>query len=396
MKLVMTLMVRDEVDIVAAMIEHHLAQGVDLIIATDNASVDGTRELLASYAETGRLELHDYLEHDKRQFAVVTGMAQRAYTVHGADWVINADADEFFVPVDRSLTLKAALEQIPASLGSFFAPVVNMTGYPAKSGAGIARLRWRDVRDEETLMRVAGLHAQPTPNAIHIGDADVAVVQGNHSTSIRSAGQPDPAFAIEVLHLPWRSWNQFGTKVEISGRAYEGNPNLNPSPRHHGMRDYRFHKAGVLEHFYVYRHPNVAAAGKRGLPTTEFVEDDWLAGQLRGLLEAEVAVRPEALSAVLDDDGAESDYPKTAWTKAAEIVGYVLPLETERTESLQKAINERNLARKRLQKARWRNDKLKAQLAATPQARLKRAVKAGVARLPEPLKRPLRAVKGSK
>ncbi len=396
MKLVMTLMVRDEIDIVAAMIEHHLAQGVDLIIATDNASVDGTRELLASYADTGRLELHDYLEHDKRQFAVVTGMAQRAYTVHGADWVINADADEFFVPVDRKLTLKAALEQIPTSLGSFFAPVVNMTGYPAKDGAGIGRLRWRDVRDDETLMLAAGLHAQPTPNAIHIGHAEVAVVQGNHSTSIRSAGQPDAAYAIEVLHLPWRSWTQFSTKVEVSGLAYEGNPDLNPSPRHHGMRDYRFHKAGVLEHFYLYRHPNVAGAGKRGLPVTEFVEDGWLADELRALDEAGQAVLPAELAKVLASDGSETDYPKTAWTKAAEVVAFVLPLETERTESLQTAIDERNLARRRLQKARWRIAELKAQLAATPKARLKRAVKSGLAKLPEPVKKPLRALKGSR
>jgi hypothetical protein len=38
MRFVVTVMVRDEVDVIAAMVEHHLAQGVDMIIATGTLS----------------------------------------------------------------------------------------------------------------------------------------------------------------------------------------------------------------------------------------------------------------------------------------------------------------------------------------------------------------------
>src|SRR5215207_4020051 len=100
MKLVTTVMVRDEIDIIAAMIEHHLAQGSDLIIATDNGSVDGTTEVLQRYADLGVIELHHDPVHRKQHGAVVTRMARRARTEHAADWVINADADAFWVPVD--------------------------------------------------------------------------------------------------------------------------------------------------------------------------------------------------------------------------------------------------------------------------------------------------------
>ena len=46
MMLVLTLLCRDEADILESMLRFHLAQGVDRIIATDNGSVDGSLEIL--------------------------------------------------------------------------------------------------------------------------------------------------------------------------------------------------------------------------------------------------------------------------------------------------------------------------------------------------------------
>ena len=53
MKLVMTLLVRDEADIVDAQIAYHLHAGVDFVVATDNRSVDATTEILERYARDG-------------------------------------------------------------------------------------------------------------------------------------------------------------------------------------------------------------------------------------------------------------------------------------------------------------------------------------------------------
>ena len=53
MKLVMTLLVRDEADIVDAQIAFHLAAGVDFVIATDNRSEDGTTDVLERYEQMG-------------------------------------------------------------------------------------------------------------------------------------------------------------------------------------------------------------------------------------------------------------------------------------------------------------------------------------------------------
>lgn len=357
----MTLLVRDEVDIVAAVVEHHLAQGVDFIIATDNGSVDGTREVLERYQATGRLELHDYFVHDKKQAAIVSAMASRAYTVHHADWVINVDADEFFLPVERTITLRQAFEGIPKSIGSFTAPVVNMTGPAARTGSGIDRLIWRDVRPEESLFRAAGLHAHPTANAVHVGVADISVVQGNHFVNVPSTGQPALENQIEVLHLPWRSWRQFGTKVANAGSSYASNPKLRPSPRHHGMRDYRFLLAGALEESYIFRHPSPATL-QREPDNGDLVADDWLAVRLAEMDSAKEALLPDELSAVLEDAD-PGLYTQHDWDRAAQVMNVILPLEIERTEALARAYGERDQWRRQADLTKKKVARLETRLA---------------------------------
>ena len=78
MKSVMTLLVRDEEDIIAANLDHHYAQGVDFVIATDNGSVDATVSILERYEREGRLHLIHEPTDDFSQHAWVTRMARLA------------------------------------------------------------------------------------------------------------------------------------------------------------------------------------------------------------------------------------------------------------------------------------------------------------------------------
>ncbi len=326
----MTLMVRDEVDIIVPMIEYHLWAGVDVILVTDNGSIDGTRELLADYEHDDRVVVIDDPRHDKDQSARVTEMARRVYAEYGADWVINADADEFFVPVDRSLRLSDLFARLPRSLGSAVVPVVDMTGVPARSGAGLGRLTVRDQRAQESLYRRAGLHAHATHDAVHVGSAQVTVAQGNHYVSIPSQGALPVGLELESLHFPWRSYAQFATKVANAGRAYDANPRLTPSPRHHGMRDYRFLRASILEEIYLYRHPSEADEGD-GL-----VHDDWLLGTLSALSRDAGTRRADVLTAALDVR-ADEPYSADECSAAARVARAALLIEEERAQAAAEA-----------------------------------------------------------
>ncbi|MEQ1734868.1 MAG: glycosyltransferase family 2 protein [Rhodoglobus sp.] len=277
MHLVMTLMVRDEADVIGAMLEHHARQGVDVFIITDNGSVDGTTEIIKSFAERATVDLRIDPEHRKQQTFTVTKMARDAASIHKADWVINADADEFWFPVDRKRTLKDVFSEIPKSLGSFTVPVHDMIGAPALSGSGLSRLIYRDQRSDE-MLRSVGLRSHSTPDAVHIGDPQIVVAQGNHSVNLASTGEPDPALAIEVMHFPWRSWQQYHRKVENAGRAYANNSGLSPSPNHHGMREYRRLQDGLLQGAYIARHPNHDELAE-GLESGWFVVDTGVAAE---------------------------------------------------------------------------------------------------------------------
>src|ERR671925_2166412 len=119
-KLVMTVVARDEEDVIEANLDYHLAQGVDFVIATDNRSEDRTPEILSRYERQGLLHLIHEPADDYSHGRWVTRMARLAATDCGADWVINCDADEFWWP--KTGTLKEVFSAIPERFGMVVAP----------------------------------------------------------------------------------------------------------------------------------------------------------------------------------------------------------------------------------------------------------------------------------
>jgi hypothetical protein len=202
MKLVMTLLARDEADIVEAQLRFHLHAGVDLVVATDNGSSDGTTEILETYAKDGHVHLIRNPSDDVPQWDWVTGMARLAATDFGADWVINSDADEFWWP--RSGSLKEIFSAVPTSFGC----VRGMWRHfvPRPEGA--------EFFAERMTVRVCNPGAAPDSpysprfKTAHRADPEVKVGGGNHQAFGRGLRPLRSWYPIDVLHFPMRSLEQ--------------------------------------------------------------------------------------------------------------------------------------------------------------------------------------------
>ena len=276
MKLMMTLLVRDEADIIAANIEFHLDRGVDFIIATDNLSIDGTTDILRTYERSGVLHYIHQSDDDYAQHRWVTHMARLAYVEFGAEWVINNDADEFWYPEDGDL--KQVFRTVSASCDAVAATRHNFPPRPLANGGFFA--------DTMTVRFRQSLTAFGKPiggKVCHRGFADIEVEQGNHA--VRRGGQMLAAelAPLTILHFPVRSYRQFANKISLGGAAYERNNSLDPTQGATWRHLYQLWRRGELEDYYRAMIVDDEAL-ERGLREGRFVRDERLKTALSALL----------------------------------------------------------------------------------------------------------------
>lgn len=109
-RLIMTLVVRDEAAIIERNIRFHHAMGVDGFVVSSHNSADATNEILERLKAEGLvLKVFYRTEAEHRHSVWVDEMIRYAKSELDADWVINADADEFYY--SDELDLKKSIRE---------------------------------------------------------------------------------------------------------------------------------------------------------------------------------------------------------------------------------------------------------------------------------------------
>lgn len=275
MKLVMTLLVRDEEDVLAANLDYHLAQGVDQFIITDNLSVDSTRDIIDSYVRR-KLAVYLYESNDDySQFRWVTRMARMAAVDFDADWVINNDADEFWASNAPGANLKSCLARVATTVQSLTVPRFNFIPMGAGDPGFFAErmtLLERESRNSEGALL--------PPKVCHRAMPDVEVDQGNHGVCLAGVPVRSEPCALRILHYPMRSYRQFENKIARGGAAYARNTELSEEVGITWRNLYKIWQAGDLLHWYLQHVPSPQVVQNK-LLTGELVQDDTVLNVLR-------------------------------------------------------------------------------------------------------------------
>lgn len=202
----MTLLVRDEEDIVDEQLRYHLEHGVDFVVATDHRSVDGTTDILRRYEREGRLHYIAEQREEYLQAEYVGRMARLAATDFRADWVINADADEFWWPREGSFAELFAA--VPSRFGVVLGCWRHFVMRPDDDRAFFERMIWRRRPSSD-----ASDPYHPSVKVAHRSHPQVELMQGNHKVLTESLVALPEWLPIEVLHFPLRSRAQLAGKV---------------------------------------------------------------------------------------------------------------------------------------------------------------------------------------
>jgi glycosyltransferase involved in cell wall biosynthesis len=254
-RIVMTLLVRDEEDIVKHNVEFHLGKGVDFIIATDNGSVDKTRSILLEYEDKGVLHLIDEPELNHDQVAWVNRMGKIALEKYEADIIFHCDADEFWYP--RSGDLRTEILGRPEDV--LYVDVVHVAleekngaeEFPQNTRFAVVHPIEPKDYEAETANYNFYLFRNP-PKVIFKTDKRLfEVSMGNHlitnkDKSIMEGVSQD----IVIYHYPVRNKKQFLSKVIKAGSSYEKNTTADMKNGFHLRRWYGIYKQGFFDDAY--------------------------------------------------------------------------------------------------------------------------------------------------
>jgi hypothetical protein len=234
-RLVMTILVKNEADIIEANIRTHANGGVDAFVVMDNSSTDGTRTILTSLQSEFEIIVVDEPGiYDQARW--MQRLARIAKNELKADWVINNDADEFWLSRNKlNLKQNLAFKGTVLTCSRFnmlLDEAINLNGNFLDAQFYVATPIAYTRAAHQTSERLSSVFGKLGPKTIVNPHGLISLREGNHKAlhidnlldylkpgydAIKRFG------AIEVFHYPIRSYAQFEANIVKLKPLIEGN-----------------------------------------------------------------------------------------------------------------------------------------------------------------------------
>lgn len=255
-RLIMTILVKNEQDIIASNIRTHASLGVDAFVVMDNNSSDRTREILEALQKEFEITIIDEKGiYDQAKWML--SLAKEAKNL-GADWVINNDADEFWIPtneknIKENLAFKGSvltvqrynmiLDETSNKNGNFF-DATYYTQNPIyytknaqlnndKLSIALGKIGPKTIVNPRGLLYLRGGNHK----ALHIA---------NMRDYFRSGHDKIKRFEnIHIFHYPIRSYTQFEQNIKNRKSLLENTQKVSMGP--HYRRWVSIYNAGKLK-----------------------------------------------------------------------------------------------------------------------------------------------------
>jgi hypothetical protein len=247
----------DQGDILQDFLDWHLDLGVDLIIALDHGSTDGSTELLERYSKTRPVVWFPVRERDISKYSPADELAALARDKYGADWIVHCDADEFLCTSGGDLR-KVLARAESEGLTLIEVPRRSLTGPPLRSGQRAT---------EALTLRIDGT-VKATYDEMVSGNLPAPWVfldvpghlivrapaferygSGAHVGTVKwgRTGRLDDLY---MLHYNLRGFDRLEAKVSNARSWLEANPQLPPIFGWHWRRWIRLNDQGLLKEEY--------------------------------------------------------------------------------------------------------------------------------------------------
>lgn len=241
----MTLLVKNEEDILEENLLFHKAMGIDGFIVTDNNSTDKTPDILKKYKRMGWIkEIIIEKGNNHVQEIWVDRMIVLARDRYKADWVINADADEFWY----------------TSLGDlkkeFSNNTANVVMCPLKCVVPCEQTKnWQweyvvkkpvDIPEKYGLSKYS-IFCRQISKVVHRTQGYKRIYPGNHWVDMEIEKVTKKS-NIVIYHYTIRGYQHYLNKIINGGKALENNPDQNIGQ--HWRYLYRLYLDGKLSEEY--------------------------------------------------------------------------------------------------------------------------------------------------